>query len=559
MRKNKVIVLSLIFSLIFSLSTTFDKNTSPSEGVVVSYDDRASQIGMEIMKQGGNAVDAAIAVGFALAVVHPAAGNIGGGGFMVISAADDAQSAIVDYREMAPARATRDMFLDEQGKINQELSYLGYLASGVPGTVAGFYLAHQRYGCLPWPKLVEPAIKLADEGFIVDARLAKSLEGSAKRLEKFPSTQKIFFKDGQPYKEGERLIQPDLAKTLKLIASKGKNGFYRGEIAQLIAKDMKANGGIITEEDLASYRAIIRKPLIGWYRGYQIIAPPPPSSGGVAIIEMLNILEAFNLPQFKPHSAQTIHLIAEAMKLAYYDRARYLADPAYVSMNLKELTSKSYASRLRNKIDLNRALHSIELGKALLIASESDATTHYSIIDPQGNAVSNTYTINSWFGNHAVVEGAGFLLNDEMSDFNLKAGLTDDKGNIGTWPNLIEPGKRMLSSMTPVIVLKDGKPYLITGSPGGRRIINTVLHIMLNMIDFHMSIEEAVKFPRFHHQWMPDMIAFEKDAVGEDVINRLKALGHEVIMTDYYQGNAHSIFIDPETGSYQGVVDKRRF
>ncbi len=314
MRKNRVIVLSLIFSLIFSLGTNFDKNTSPSEGVVVSYDDRASQIGMEIMKQGGNAVDAAIAVGFALAVIHPAAGNIGGGGFMVISLADDAHSAIVDYREMAPARATRDIFLNEQGEIDRELSYLGYLASGVPGTVAGFYLAHQRFGCLPWPKLVEPAIKLAEEGFIVDARLAKSLEASAKRLEKFPSTQKIFFRDGQTYKEGERLIQPDLAKTLKLIASKGKNGFYRSEIAQLIAKDMKANGGIITEEDLASYRAIIRKPLIGWYRGYQIIAPPPPSSGGVAIIEMLNILEAFNLPQFKPHSPQTIHLITEAMK-----------------------------------------------------------------------------------------------------------------------------------------------------------------------------------------------------------------------------------------------------
>jgi gamma-glutamyltranspeptidase/glutathione hydrolase len=559
MNKNRLIALFLLFSLLICLATAFDKDTSPSESVVVSYDDRASRIGTEIMKQGGNAVDAAIAVGLALAVVHPAAGNIGGGGFMVIYLSDQAQATMVDYREMAPAKATRDMFLNEKGEIDQELSYLGYLASGVPGTIAGFYLAHQRYGSLPWSKLVQPAIKLAEEGFIVDARLAKSLKESAKNLSKFPSTKKIFFKEERPYKEGERLIQPDLAKTLKLIASKGKDGFYRGEVAQLIAKTMKDNGGIITEEDLAGYKAIIRKPLSGWYRGYQIIAPPPPSSGGAAVIEMLNILEGYNLPQFEPQSPETIHLIAEAMKLAYYDRARYLGDPAYVSMDLKELTSKSYASKLRNKIDLDKALPSRELGKAVLNVSESDATTHYSVIDPQGNAVSNTYTINSWFGNHAVVEGAGFLLNDEMSDFNLKTSLTDDKGNIGTWPNLIEPHKRMLSSMTPVIVLKDGKPYLVTGSPGGRRIINTVLLMILNVIDFQMPIEEAVKFPRFHHQWMPDNISFEKDAISEDVINRLKALGHEVIMTDYYQGNAHSIYIDPETGRYHGVVDKRRF
>jgi gamma-glutamyltranspeptidase/glutathione hydrolase len=559
MSKNRLIALFLLFSLIICLATAFDKDTSPSEGVVVSYDDRASHIGTEIMKQGGNAVDAAIAVGFALAVVHPAAGNIAGGGFMVIYLSDETQATMVDYREIAPAKATKDMFLNEKGEIDEELSYLGYLASGVPGTIAGFYSAHQRYGSLPWSKLVEPAIKLAEEGFIVDARLAKSLEESAKNLSKFPSTEKIFFKEERPYKEGERLMQPDLAKTLKLIASKGKDGFYRGEVAQLIARTMKDNGGIMTEEDLAGYKAIIRKPLSGWYRGYQIIAPPPPSSGGAAVIEMLNILEGYNLPQFEPQSPEAIHLIAEAMKLAYYDRARYLGDPAYVSINLKELTSKSYASKLRNKIHLNKALPSTELGKALLIASESAATTHYSVIDPQGNAVSNTYTINSWFGNHAVVEGAGFLLNDEMSDFNLKTGLTDDKGNIGTWPNLIEPHKRMLSSMTPVIVLKDGKPYLITGSPGGRRIINTVLLILLNVIDFQMPIEEAVKFPRFHHQWMPDSISFEKDAISEDVINRLKALGHEVIMTDYYQGNAHSIYIDTETGRYYGVVDKRRF
>lgn len=559
MRKIRVIILALIFSFLFTLSLANFKNSpSLTEGVAVSYHDLASKVGVEIMKQGGNAVDAAVAVGFALAVVHPAAGNIGGGGFMVIWLAEDGKSTIVDYREMAPAQATRDMYLDEKGEINREAAHRGYLAAGVPGTVAGLFLAHQRFGTLPWFHLLKPAIKLAEEGFIVDFRLAESLKQRVKVFEKFPSSKKVFFKDGRPYKEGESLIQPDLAKTLKLIASQGKDGFYRGAVTKLIAQDMKANGGIITEEDLANYTAIIKEPLCGWYRGYQMITPPPPSSGGVTLLEMLNILEGYDFSQLKPLTAQTIHLMVETMKMAYYDRARYLGDSAFVAFDAKELTSKSYAARLRSKISLKKALPSTELGKVFITSTQGDATTHYAVIDPQGNAVSNTYTINSWFGSHAVVEGAGFLLNDEMGDFNLKAGLTDDKGNIGTWPNLIEPGKRMLSSMTPVIVLKDEKPFLITGSPGGRRIISTVLEVIVNLIDFQMPIEEAVKSPRFHHQWMPDIIAFEKDAASEETLELLKKMGHQVIVRPYHQGNAHSIFIDPNTGHYQGMVDRRR-
>jgi gamma-glutamyltranspeptidase/glutathione hydrolase len=560
MKETTKLKFFLILVLLFCLhGFSFpEKKTSLSEGVVVSYDKRASQVGIDIMKQGGNAVDATVAVGFALAVVHPAAGNIGGGGFMLIWLKNGPISSFVDYRETAPAGATKEMFLDEKGEIDRDKAHCGYLAAGVPGTVAGLYLAHQEFGSLPWSKLIEPSIKLAEEGFIVDKNLADSLEQRKKIFEKYPSSKKLFFKNGQPYKEGERLIQRDLANTLKLVADKGKDGFYTGPVAQLIAQDMANNGGLITENDLATYQAIVRKPLSGSYRNFHVLVPPPPSSGGVTLIQMLNILEGFDFSQLKPLSPWTIHLMTETMKLAYYDRARYLGDMDFVTINLQELTSKRYASRLRERINKDKAFPSIDLGKVLITSKEGEATTHYSVVDPQGNAVSNTYTINSWFGSHAAAEGTGFLLNDEMADFNLKPGLTDDKGNIGTWPNRIEPGKRMLSSMTPAILLKDGKPFLVTGSPGGRRIITTVLEVIINLIDFKMPAEKAVKFPRFHHQWLPDIIGFEKDAVSQEVLDNLRKMGHQVIIRDYQQGNAHTIYIDPKTGKYQGIVDIRR-
>jgi len=528
--------------------------------MVVSVDEYASQVGIDILKKGGSAVDAAVAVGFALAVTYPAAGNIGGGGFMIIRFPDTGEAVALDFREMAPGKATPDMYLDEKGNYVEERSLYGHLAVGVPGTVKGFELAMEKYGSLKWKDVIEPAIELAEKGFNLNKRRADSFN----RLnERFEQGTKEFFRifskpDGSEFKEGDIFIQKDLASSLKLIAEHGSKAFYEGQIAELIAQDMKKHGGMITKEDLEKYEAFVRKPVTGTYRGYQIISMPPPSSGGTILIEMLNILEGFDLGQKERYAPETLHLIAEAMKFAYFDRAQYMGDSDFSEIPVKLLTSKSHAEDTRGKIDLKKATPSAIMGEEILTVEEAKETTHYSVIDKQGLSVATTYTLNGWYGSGVVAEGTGILLNNEMADFNMKPGYTDNKGLIGTKPNLIEPRKRMLSSMTPTLVIKDGKVYMITGSPGGRTIINTVLNVIVNVIDFNMPIQDAIDAARMDHEWMPDLLRLENKAVTEELIESLKAMGHMMKEPSRWrQGDAHSILIDPKTGIYYGAADKR--
>ncbi len=530
---------------------------SGKNGMVVSVDKYASQVGIDILKQGGNAVDAAIAVGFALAVTYPSAGNIGGGGFMVIRFPETGESVALDFRETAPEKAAPDMYLDEKGKYIPERSLSGYLAVGAPGTVKGFELAMKKYGALSWKDVLQPAIELAEKGF----KLTKNRAESFNRLRKrFKGTEEFFRvfskKDGTPFKEGDLFVRKDLAKSLKLIAEKGSDTFYKGEIADLIVKDMKENGGLITKNDLASYKAYVRKPVIGTYRGYEIISMPLPSSGGTVLIEMLNILEGFELGNMERYGAPALHLIAEAMKFAYLDRARHLGDPDFIEAPVEILTSKEYGNSLREKIDTDRAIPSAEIGNEILTLEKGNETTHYSVVDENGIAVATTYTLNGGYGAGVVVEGTGILLNNEMADFNMKPGYTDDKGLIGTKPNLIMAHKRMLSSMTPTLVVKDGKTFMITGSPGGRTIINTVLNVVINVLDFRMNIQEAVDSKRMDHEWMPDLLRLEQEAISEAVKKRLEAMGYK-IKEIRRLGDSHSILIDPATGMYYGAADKR--
>ncbi len=568
MRKNlRIVGFFTIFILLifqFHCRSKEDKGVVGENGMVVSVDDYASRIGIDILKQGGNAVDAAVAVGFALAVTFPAAGNIGGGGFMVIRFPDTQEAVALDFREKAPGRATPDMYLDDYGERDERRSLFGHLAVGVPGTVKGFELAMEKYGSLEWPDVLTPAIELAEKGFRLNQRRARSFN----RLKKeFKGGNEEFYRvfsrpDGSDWKEGDIFVQRELARSLRLIAEQGSGAFYKGEISELIVQDMEKHGGLITREDLAKYEAFIRKPVTGTYRGYQIISMPPPSSGGTILIEMLNILEGFELGQMDRYSPETLHLIAETMKFAYFDRARYLGDPDFVDVPMEVLTSKSHAEDIRKKIDLKRVIPSTVMGKEILTLDEAEETTHYSVIDEQGLAVATTYTLNGWFGSGVVAERTGILLNNEMDDFNVKPGYTDDKGLIGTEPNLIEPHKRMLSSMTPTIIVKDGQTYLITGSPGGRTIINTVLNVIINVLDFQMTIQEAVDAPRMDHEWMPDKLRIEGQEIDEELILSLKAMGHRIkdMKEDtrpWRQGDAHSILIDPRTGLYHGAADKR--
>lgn len=521
--------------------------------MVVSATELSSRIGDEILRAGGNAVDAAIATGFALAVTYPQAGNIGGGGFMVIRFPDGTSTAI-DFREKAPLAAHPRMFLDSAGEYSSSIHHDSYLAVGVPGTVAGLALAHERYGTLPWEQLVEPAVKLAEEGFEVMPYLARSLASILPAMEPFPASIAAYSKDGVPYEAGELLRQPDLARTLARIRDEGRDGFYRGETARLLVEEMERGGGLITLEDLERYEAKEREPVRGSYRGYEIIGMPPPSSGGVAVIEMLNILEGFDLRSMGHNSVQYIHHLAEAMRLGFRDRARHLADPDFEEIPVALLTSKEYAAELRSGIDPERATPSSVDDMAL--AYESPETTHYSVVDGDGMAVAVTYTLENSYGVKAVVPGAGFLLNNEMGDFNGKPGLTTETGLIGTEPNLARPEKRMLSSMTPTIVAKDGELVAIVGSPGGRTIINTVLQVLLNLIDFEMDIQEAVNAKRIHHQWFPDRITIEADGVGSAAAEALREMGHTVRVGGQ-QGRAHSIQIDTRTGERLGAADPR--
>jgi len=527
-------------------------------GVVVSVHPLASRIGADALVRGGTSVDAAVATAFALAVTWPGAGNIGGGGYMVIvptlGKAVPVVPVVVDFREVAPAAATKEMFVAKEGRTPHR-------RVGVPGTVRGLALAHGRFGRLAWRELVMPAVGLARDGFTLDAATASSLNEYLGKSEKqkFAELHRVFGKPGGgAWKPGDRLVQPELAETLEQIAERGPDAFYLGRTADQIAAEMRQGGGLITKDDLANYRAKFREPVRGTYRGFEIVSVPPSSSGGTTLIEELNILENFDLRAQGRWSAATFHLMAEAARRAFRDRACYLGDPDCVTVPAR-LTQKDYARTLAHGIDLHRATPSTQLAGEIPIAAEPAHTTHFSVIDRERTAVSVTYTLENQYGSRVVVRGAGFLLNDEMNDFAWHPGITDTTGTIGTLPNQIAPGKRMLSSMCPTIVLKDGKPYLITGSPGGRTIINTVLCMVVNVIDFGMDPRAAVNAPRFHHQWLPDRAKVEPSLSREhpSVLKQLEAMGHAVRVSKDEQGDAHSIWIDRKTGDLIGVADKR--
>lgn len=559
MKKWFVLVAAIAWSATAGGHAAVDLGTPAPSGVVVCTSAPACDAGASVLARGGNAVDAAVATAFALAVTHPSAGNIGGGGFMVVRPRSGAATTF-DFREKAPLASTPKMYLKEDGSIDRSSTAAGYLAPGVPGTVRGLELAHKKFGKLAWKDVVMPAVDLAEQGFVLSPALARTLNAEAKRMAAFPASMAAYGKPGGgEWTGGDRLILTDLGRTLRAIATDGPDAFYKGWIADRIAEDMKANGGLITKEDLAGYQARERRPVTGKYRAFDIVSMPPPSSGGVALIEMLNILEPLNLKLTKGLlTVPALHAQAEAMRRAYLDRARFLGDPDFGEVPVQRLTSKSHAKQVAASIDMLHASSSAELGKDLVNAAqttESDETTHYSVLDRSGMAVATTYTLEGGFGSHVVVKGAGFLLNNEMGDFNKQPGTTTATGDIGTAPNLIAPGKRMLSSMTPTIVTKSGKLVLVTGSPGGRTIINTVLAVVLGVTEYGLSGREAVDLPRIHHQWMPDRISYEEDQLKPPAVAGLRTLGHEVV-TSQRQGDAHSIWVAADGTAY-GVPDKR--
>jgi gamma-glutamyltranspeptidase/glutathione hydrolase len=518
-------------------------------GIVVAVSPPGADIGRDVLQNGGNAVDAAVATAFAMAVTHPSAGNIGGGGFMLIYPPEGKREPVViDYREKSPLAAHKTVFTKSDSRYSAK-------AVGVPGTVRGLALAHAQFGTRSWKELVMPAVKLAEEGFIIDAPLAGSLNWVVGGSSEFPELQRVFGKKGGgSWEAGDRLVQKDLAKTLRLIAEQGPDGFYKGVVAELLAAEMKRDGGLITTEDLAAYEAKARRPIHGTYRGYDVYGPPPPSSGGTCLIEMLNILETFDLRKNDRFSPETLHLMIETMRRAYCDRARYLGDADFVKIP-SFLTDKEYARKLAQSIDRNKATRSEDLARDIPLKSEGDNTTHFSVIDNDGMAVSNTYTLEHSYGSRIVVKGAGFVLNNEMTDFNWFPGETTRSGRIGTEPNQVAPGKRMLSSQTPTIVTKNGKVVLITGSPGSRTIINTVLCMIVNVIDYDMDLRAAVDAPRLHHAWFPDTASFEGAYEYREAVRRLEAMGHSIRGTR--QGDAHSIGLDRKTGKYIGAADHR--
>jgi gamma-glutamyltranspeptidase / glutathione hydrolase len=522
-------------------------------GLVITQNDIASQIGFKVIQGGGNAIDAAVATAFALAVTHPTAGNIGGGGFIVYRPATG-EPMSYDFREVGPSRSSPEMWLTD-GKYDFTKHHNSHLSVGVPGTVAGLHLAWKEQGSKPWKELLQPAIVLARDGFEVSHGLARSLAGVLDDFQKYPASLAQFSKNGKPYEQGEILKQPDLAKTLTRIADQGPAGFYEGETAALIEKEMKANGGLITMGDLKAYQAKRRGVVKGAYRGYDIIGMPPPSSGGTAVIEMLNILEGFDLKANGYGSAKNIHLTVESMRRAFADRARYLADPDFEKdIPIPMLISKDYATQLRKTINSNRASKSST--SSFEFTYESPETTQLSIVDAKRNAVSMTYTLEAGYGSKIVVPGGGFLLNNEMGDFNAAPGLTDDRGLIGTSPNLARPGKRMLSSMAPTIIAKDGQLFMVTGTPGGRTIINTVLTTILNVIDYGMNAQEAVDAGRMHHQWLPDRLSVERYGFSADTIKMLQAMGHTVTEGGG-QGAAQVIVFNQKDNMLEGGVDRR--
>ncbi len=524
-------------------------------GMVVSQDEIASRVGADILANGGNAIDAAVATGFALAVTLPQAGNIGGGGFMMIHLAEEGRTLALDYREMAPALAHRELFIGDDGEVDEHRSRFSIAATGVPGTVAGLVHALEEYGKLPLEDVMAPAIALAEEGFTVSYPLAYSLQRAISRLEGHPASRDYFLTgDGEAPASGATLRQRDLAATLRRIARHGVDGFYRGKTADLIVAEMERQGGLVSHRDLANYRVVEREPVEGQYRGYRIASMPPPSSGGVHLVQMLNIIEGWNLPDLGHNSADYIHRLAETMRRAYADRSRYLGDPDFSPVPVAKLIDKDYARRLREDIDTSGATPSGEVSPGGLLAPESPQTTHYATWDQAGNVVSNTYTLNFSYGNGISVTGAGFLLNNEMDDFAAKPGEPNAYGLVGGEANAVEAGKRPLSSMTPTIVFRDGEPVLATGSPGGSRIITATLQLILNTLDFEMNLAEAAAAPRFHHQWLPDKIVVEK-GFSMDTLKLLEEMGHSVESSQWSIGRTQSIHRDGDI--FTGMTDFR--
>jgi gamma-glutamyltranspeptidase/glutathione hydrolase len=566
-RRLSLLVLATSF-LCRDNSISCSAETAPlveaKRGMVVSVNPEASDAGLQVLQAGGNAVDAAVTVALSLAVTFPEAGNIGGGGFMMVwpgSASGTAASSdpvCIEYRETCPAAISRDSFINEH---RQE----GHHTVGVPGTIRGLALAHQKFGTRPWAELVAPAIHLAKEGFPIDAALASGLNKLLTQANEFPEFRRVYGKpDGTTWMKGDRLTQPDLAGTLSILAADGPDAFYKGAIAQKIVDEMKANGGAIASEDLAGYRAQIRSPVHTTYRGYDIYAPPPPSAGGTQLIECLNILEQYDLAKLGSKSSRAAHLIAEAMRRAGCDRVRYQGDPAFTQIP-PALVTKEHAKQVSQDLRLDQATRSEDLAKDIKLSDEPPSTTHFSIADGNGMAVSNTYTLQNSYGSRVVVRGAGFLLNNEMTDFNWQLGVTTRAGRVGTEPNVMAPGKRMLSSQCPTLVARDGKLLLVTGSPGGRTIPSTVLCVIVNLLDFGMSLRDAVDAPRWHHQWFPDRLQFEHlgDPEFAQQIIELREMKHDFgndvkKLGDGYrrQGDAHSILI--RDGLLQGAADWRR-
>jgi len=545
----------IIFSLWYTnLNASWDA-ISGKNGMVSTADKHASEVGIEILQKDGNAIDAAIAVGFTLAVTYPRAGNLGGGGFMVVRDKDN-QIFTLDYREKAPIDAARDMYLDENENIIENLSIEGYLASGVPGTVHGLFEAHKKFGSLDWAELINPAIELAEYGFIIDRNLASSLEYNYDTFSKFPSSKKIFTNNGEKFNEGDTLIQSDLANTLKLIRDYGISGFYDGKTAKLISEDMERNKGLITEDDLAQYESVSREPIKFTYRNYTIFSMAPPSSGGIIISEILNTLENYNVSEMGPNSSDLVHVWAEIEKQAYADRAEYLGDSDFIEIPEEKLSSKKYAYTLFKNINPFFSTASTKIGTNLIQIEESSQTTHFSIVDKWGNAVSNTYTLNGSYGSGVVIEGTGILMNNEMDDFSTKAGFANMFGLLGSEANEIAPRKRMLSSMTPTIITKNDSLYMIVGTPGGATIITSVAQVISNVIDHNMNIRRAIEFPRFHHQWFPDEIKYEKNGFSIDVLNGLKNKGNSLNEVDRI-GDIQSILWNNKFEEWQGWSDPR--
>ncbi|MDT5158422.1 MAG: gamma-glutamyltranspeptidase / glutathione hydrolase [Acidobacteriota bacterium] len=532
-------------------------------GMVASTSRIASQVGVDVLRRGGNAVDAAIAVAFALAVTYPAAGNLGGGGFMLIRLRDGRTTAI-DYREMAPASANRNVYLDERGELKKGEggSLVGYRASGVPGTVAGMELALRKYGSgrLNWAQLVEPARRLAAEGFALPYHLARSLQGNAKELGVYAESKKVYLRDGNFFKEGEVWRQPELAATFARMQRLGPREFYEGRTARLISEDMRAHDGLVTLEDMKNYVAKERVPLRTTYRGFEVISMPPPSSGGAVLIEMLNILEGFDLRHMGASSSERYHAETEAMRRAFADRAEYMGDADFVDVPVVGLIDKAYAERQRKSIRADRASTSDEVKAGHPTGAESEETTHFTVVDAEGNCVSNTYTLNDSFGSKVVMKGTGVLMNDEMDDFAAKPGTPNMFGLIQGERNAVAPRKRPLSAMTPTFVMRqDGSLWFAVGSPGGPTIINTVLQVITNIIDFDMNIQQAIDAPRIHHQWLPDEIVYEPFGMSADTFRALEVRGHKLTQKPHYMGDAQGIMIEEKTGVRLGASDPRNY